>query len=118
MRRRRERRRRRRTWSGSRPWSTRRACRRARTSSARSSGSCARVASRAAAGGRIDPEADFDRDAQLTDWTPRPSARSQRIVVLGRDTCEDTTRPRLQLDERGIAYDYYLVYREPSAYDW
>ncbi len=54
----------------------------------------------------------------MTDWTPRPSARSQRIVVLGRDTCEDTTRSRRHLDERRIAYDYYRVDREPAADEW
>jgi glutaredoxin len=54
----------------------------------------------------------------LTDWTPKPSRLSRRIVVLGRDTCEDTTRSRRHLDERGIPYDYFRVDREPSADEW
>ena len=54
----------------------------------------------------------------MSDWTPKPSRQSRRIVVLGRDTCEDTTRSRRHLDERGIAYDYFRVDREPSADEW
>jgi glutaredoxin len=41
-----------------------------------------------------------------------------RITVLGRDTCEDTTRSRAFLDARGIAYDYRRVDREPDADVW
>jgi glutaredoxin len=41
-----------------------------------------------------------------------------RIIVLGRDTCEDTTRSRRHLDERGIPYDYFRVDREPAADEW
>jgi glutaredoxin len=40
------------------------------------------------------------------------------ILVLGRDTCEDTTRSRRHLDERGIPYDYRRVDREPEADEW
>jgi len=54
----------------------------------------------------------------LTDWTPRPSRTPRRIVVLGRDTCEDTTRSRHFLDEHRIAYDYFRVDREPTADEW
>jgi len=54
----------------------------------------------------------------LSDWTPRASRSPRRIVVLGRDTCEDTTRSRRYLDERGIAYDYFRVDREPAADEW
>jgi glutaredoxin len=54
----------------------------------------------------------------LTDWTPKPSRQARRIVVLGRDTCEDTTRSRRHLDERGIAYEYFRVDREPAADEW
>ena len=54
----------------------------------------------------------------MTDWTPRATTRPQRIVVLGRDTCEDTTRSRRHLDERGVAYDYSRVDREPAADEW
>jgi len=39
-------------------------------------------------------------------------------VVLGRDTCEDTTRSRHFLDEHRIAYDYFRVDREPTADEW
>ena len=41
-----------------------------------------------------------------------------RIVVLGRDTCEDTTRSRRHLDSLGIPYDYFRVDREPAADEW
>jgi glutaredoxin len=54
----------------------------------------------------------------LTDWTPRASRVARRIVVLGRDTCEDTTRSRRYLDQHGIAYDYFRVDREPAADEW
>ncbi|HTK44709.1 MAG TPA: glutaredoxin domain-containing protein [Patescibacteria group bacterium] len=54
----------------------------------------------------------------MTDWTPRPSRTPRRIVVLGRDTCEDTTRSRHFLDEHRIAYDYFRVDREPTADEW
>jgi glutaredoxin len=40
------------------------------------------------------------------------------ITLLGRDTCEDTTRSRQFLDERGIEYDYRRVDREPDADVW
>ena len=40
------------------------------------------------------------------------------ITLLGRDTCEDTTRSRHYLDGRGIAYDYRRVDREPDADVW
>jgi glutaredoxin len=39
-------------------------------------------------------------------------------VLLGRDTCEDSTRSRRDLDEHGIAYDYFRVDREPAADEW
>lgn len=37
------------------------------------------------------------------------------IVVLGRDTCEDTTRSRAHLAERGIPFDYRRVDVDPDA---
>lgn len=37
------------------------------------------------------------------------------IVVLGRDTCEDTIRSRAHLDARAIAYMYRNVEIEPAA---
>ena len=40
------------------------------------------------------------------------------ILVLGRDTCEDTSRSRRHLDERGIPYEYRRVDREPEADEW
>jgi glutaredoxin len=40
------------------------------------------------------------------------------IVVLGRDTCEDTTRSRRFLDAQGIPYKYFRVDREPTADEW
>ncbi len=40
------------------------------------------------------------------------------ILVLGRDTCEDTTRSRRYLEERGIPYAYRRVDREPEADEW
>jgi glutaredoxin len=45
-------------------------------------------------------------------------ASSATITVLGRDTCEDTTRSRKYLDDQGIAYDYRRVDREPDADVW
>ena len=41
---------------------------------------------------------------------PRPP-----ILVLGRDTCEDTTRSRALLDARGVAYEYQKVDEDPAA---
>ena len=40
------------------------------------------------------------------------------IVILGRDTCEDTTRSRHFLDAQGIPYKYFRVDREPAADEW
>ena len=40
------------------------------------------------------------------------------ILILGRDTCEDTTRTRRHLEERGIPYEYARVDREPAADEW
>ena len=40
------------------------------------------------------------------------------ILILGRDTCEDTTRSRRHLESRGIPYDYARVDREPVADEW
>ena len=45
-------------------------------------------------------------------------AQQPAITVLGRDTCEDTTRSRRYLDGQGIAYDYRRVDREPDADVW
>lgn len=41
-----------------------------------------------------------------------------QITVLGRDTCEDTTRSRRFLEGRGISFDYRRVDREPDADVW
>lgn len=40
------------------------------------------------------------------------------ILVLGRDTCEDTTRSRAHLDALGVPYEYRRVDREPDADVW
>jgi glutaredoxin len=45
-------------------------------------------------------------------------ARTPAILVLGRDTCEDTTRSRAHLASRGIAFTYLHVDRDPSADEW
>ena len=37
------------------------------------------------------------------------------ILVLGRDTCEDTVASRAHLDARGIAYTYGNIERDPAA---
>jgi glutaredoxin len=41
------------------------------------------------------------------DWPP--------ILVLGRDTCEDTTRSRAHLTARAIPFDYRNVEFDPEA---
>ncbi len=38
-----------------------------------------------------------------------------QILVLGRDTCEDTIRSRAHLDARGIPYVYGNVEVDPEA---
>ena len=56
-----------------------------------------------------------------SDATARPSTAGwnwPKIFILGRDTCEDTTRSRRHLDERGIPYEYARVDREPAADEW
>jgi glutaredoxin len=40
------------------------------------------------------------------------------IVMLGRDTCEDTTRSRALLDGHGIPYDYRRVDQDADADAW
>ena len=37
------------------------------------------------------------------------------ILVLGRDTCEDTTRSRAHLDARGVPFAYHKVDEDPAA---
>ena len=37
------------------------------------------------------------------------------ILVLGRDTCEDTTRSREHLTARGIPFEYRKVDEDPEA---
>ena len=48
----------------------------------------------------------------MTDNTPL------RVVVLGRDTCEDTTRSRTLLVRRGIPFTYLKVDEEAAADAW
>jgi len=38
-----------------------------------------------------------------------------RILVLGRDTCEDTIRSRAHMDARGIRYEYRNVELDADA---
>ncbi len=52
----------------------------------------------------------------MSDTTAR--SRWPAILVLGRDTCEDTTRSRAFLEGRGIPYEYRRVDREPDADVW
>jgi len=40
------------------------------------------------------------------------------IVVLGRDTCHDTTRSRAFLSANGVPFDYRRIDEEPSADRW
>jgi glutaredoxin len=47
-----------------------------------------------------------------------PDPRTPAILVLGRDTCEDTTRSRAHLASRGIAFTYLHVDRDPDADEW
>ena len=37
------------------------------------------------------------------------------ILVLGRDTCEDTVRSRAWMDAKGVAYAYRNVEEDPDA---
>jgi len=47
-----------------------------------------------------------------------PDPRTPAILVLGRDTCEDTTRSREHLTARGIAFTYRHVDLDPDADAW
>lgn len=40
------------------------------------------------------------------------------IIMLGRDTCEDTTRSRALLDGRGIPFTYLKVDEDADADAW
>lgn len=44
-----------------------------------------------------------------------PDLRRPSILVLGRDTCEDTTRSREHLEARGVAFEYHRVDEDPEA---
>jgi glutaredoxin len=50
--------------------------------------------------------------------SPEASSEWPAILVLGRDTCEDTTRSRRHLEALGVPYDYRRVDREPEADVW
>jgi glutaredoxin len=56
------------------------------------------------------PEGEARPSTAGWNWPP--------ILILGRDTCEDTTRSRRHLEERGIPYEYARVDREPAADEW
>ena len=43
------------------------------------------------------------------------SAPYPSILILGRDTCEDTVKSRAHLDARGIPYEYRNVEFDPEA---
>jgi glutaredoxin len=47
-----------------------------------------------------------------------PNPRTPPILVLGRDTCADTTRSRAHLASRDIAFTYLHVDRDPDADEW
>jgi len=49
----------------------------------------------------------------MTASTPTPA-----ILILGRDTCEDTTRSREHLTERGVPFTYLHVDEDPVADAW
>jgi hypothetical protein len=46
------------------------------------------------------------------------SAGWREVLILGRDTCEDTTRSRGYLTERGIPFIYRNVEVDPDADAW
>ena len=48
----------------------------------------------------------------MDDQAPPP------IIVLGRDTCDDTTRSRALLAQRGIPFTYLKVDEDPAADLW
>lgn len=50
--------------------------------------------------------------------TPDTTLDQPEILVLGRDTCEDTTRSRDHLVARGIAFTYLHVDLDPEADGW
>jgi glutaredoxin len=47
--------------------------------------------------------------------SPQPSPQTPDILILGRDTCEDTNRSRAHLDNQGIPYRYGNVEVDPEA---
>jgi glutaredoxin len=47
-----------------------------------------------------------------------PDPRTPLILVLGRDTCEDTTRSREHLTAQGIEFTYLHVDLDPDADAW
>jgi glutaredoxin len=47
-----------------------------------------------------------------------PDPRTPAILLLGRDSCEDTTRSRDHLAARGIAFTYLHVDLDPAADAW
>jgi glutaredoxin len=54
----------------------------------------------------------------MTTDPPAPATGAPAILVLGRDTCEDTTRSRDHLTARGLAFIYVHVDRDPDADAW
>lgn len=56
--------------------------------------------------------------SQGADLPAHRGLTSPRILVLGRDTCEDTTRSRAHLEARAIAFTYRKVDEDPEADAW
>jgi glutaredoxin len=51
--------------------------------------------------------------------TQQPGGRTQpAILVLGRDTCDDTIRSRAHLVERGFVFRYLKVNEDAAADAW
>jgi mycoredoxin len=69
---------------------------------------------KAAGGGGAPPSrsAEPGYAAAMTDTPSTP------ILMLGRDTCEDTTRSRALLERRGIAFTYLKVDEDAAADAW
>ena len=51
----------------------------------------------------------------MTEPTEPSAATHPPILMLGRDTCEDTTRSREHLAARGVPFAYHKVDEDPAA---
>jgi glutaredoxin len=52
------------------------------------------------------------------DLSPIDAAGTPQILILGRDTCEDTIRSRDYLAREGVPYVYRNVELDPDADAW